>query len=85
MEPVLKSEIFFFISSVAVILFTVVFIIFGFYLIKIMRNFSHISDKLKKGVDNASASLEEVGENIKESKLFSFIFGSQKKNKKSRN
>lgn len=85
MEPILKSEIFFFISSVAVILFTVVFLIFGFYLIKIMRNFSNISDKLKKGVDNASASLEEVGENIKESKIFSFIFGNQKKNKKSRN
>lgn len=82
MEPILKSEIFFFISSIAVVLFTIIFIILGFYMIKIMKNFSDISDKLKKTVDNASASLEEVGENIKESPLFSFIFGKKKKRSK---
>jgi hypothetical protein len=61
---------------------TVVFIIIGFYLIKIMRNFSHISDRLKETVDGATSSLEEVGENIKESTLFKFFFGGKKKNKK---
>jgi uncharacterized protein YoxC len=82
MDSILKSEIFFFISSISVILMTVVFIVAGFYLIKIMRNFSHISETLKKTVDGAASSLEEVGDNIKESLLFKFFFGKNKKNKK---
>ena len=82
MESILKSEIFFFISSISVILITIIFVIVGFYLIKIMRNFSHISERLKETVDGAASSLEEVGDNIKESSIFRFFFGKKKKNKK---
>ncbi|MCX6754063.1 MAG: DUF948 domain-containing protein [Candidatus Nomurabacteria bacterium] len=82
MESILKSEIFFFISSISVILITIIFVIVGFYLIKIMRNFSHISERLKETVDGAYSSLEEVGDNIKESSVFRFFFGKKRKNKK---
>lgn len=82
METILKSEIFFFISSISVILITVIFVIFSFYLIKIMRNFSHISERLKQTVDGAASSLEEVGDNIKESPIFAFFFGKKRKGKK---
>ena len=82
MESILKSEIFFFISSISVILITVILTIVGIYLIKMMRNFSKISDRLKETVDGATSSLSEVGENIKESPLFSFLFGKKKKSKK---
>lgn len=78
----MKSEIFFFISSISVVLITGVFIIVGFYLIKIMGNFSHISDRLKKTVDGAATSLEEVGNDIKESLVFKFFFRNKKKSKK---
>lgn len=79
MGTILKSEIFFFISSISVVLITVIFVIVGFYLIRIMRNFSHISETLKKTVDGAASSLEEVGDNIKESTIFKFFFGKKKK------
>lgn len=82
MESILKSEIFFFISSISVVLITVIFVIVGFYLVRIMRNFSHISDRLKETVDGTASSLEEVGDNIKESTLFKFFFGKKKKSKK---
>ena len=82
MESILKSEIFFFISSISVVLITVIFIIIGFYLIKIMKNFSHISESLKNTVDGATSSLEEVGEHIKESPMFTFFFGKKRKSKK---
>lgn len=82
MESILKSEIFFFISSISVILITIIFVIVGFYLIKIMRNFSHISERLKETVDGAASSLEEVGDNIKESRLFKFFFGKKRKSNK---
>jgi len=82
MESILKSEIFFFISSISVVLITVIFVIVGFYLVKIMRNFSHISERLKETVDSTASSLEEVGNDIKESTLFKFFFGKKKKSKK---
>lgn len=82
MESVLKSDVFFFISSIAVVIFTVIFIIVGFYFIKMMRNFSQISERLKSTVEGATSSLEEVGENIKESPIFTFFFGKKKKSKK---
>ena len=79
MESILKSEIFFFISSISVVLITIILVIFGFYLIKTMRNFSQISEDLKKTVDGATSSLNEVGEHIKESSLFTFFFGRRRK------
>jgi len=82
MESILKSEIFFFISSISVVLITIILVIFGFYLIKTMRNFSQISERLKKTVDGATSSLDEVGDNIKESLLFRFFFGKKRKSKK---
>ena len=81
METILKSEIFFFISSISTVLLTVIFVIVGFYLIKIMKNFSHISEKLKETVDGAASSLEEVGDSIKDSRLFKFLFGNKRKSK----
>ena len=82
MESIFKSEIFFFISSISVILITVVFIVVGFYLIKTMRNFSKISEDLRKTVDGATSSLSEVGDNIKESPIFRFFFGKKRTHKK---
>ena len=81
METILKSEIFFFITSISVIIITVIFIIAGFYLIKIMRNLSNISDTLKRAVDNAESNIEEIGERVKESRVFNFIFGKKKAKK----
>jgi len=80
----LKSEIFFFISSISVVLITIILVIFGFYLIKTMRNFSQISEDLKKTVDGATSSLNEVGEHIKESSLFTFFFGRRRKKSNSK-
>jgi len=82
MESILKSDVFFFISSISVILLTVVFIIIGFYLIKTMRNFSKISEDLRKTVDGATSSLDEVGNHIKESPIFEFFFGKKRKSRK---
>lgn len=83
MELILKSEIFFFISSISVILITIIFVIVGFYLIKTMKNFSDISESIKNTVDGATSSLAEVGYNIKESPIFKFFFGKKRKKKNS--
>jgi len=47
-----------------------------------MKNFSHISETLKNTVDGAASSLEEVGNDLKESTIFKFFFGSKRKKSK---
>lgn len=85
MESFAKSDIFFMITSVSVVLFTFVFLIVGFYIIKIVRNASEISKTLKNTVNRIDGDFEEMGRNIKDSSLFSFLFGSKRKSSKSRN
>jgi len=81
MEPILKSEIFFFIASIATVAFTVVFIIFGFYLIRTMKNFSEISEKLKDTVNSTEKELRDMSIHVRESPIFNFIFGKRKNRK----
>jgi len=81
MQSILKSDIFFFIASIGFTLWTIVFVIIGIYLIKIMKNFSDISEKLKDDVDSARAELKEISEHVRESVIFRLIFGRPKKKK----
>ncbi len=84
MESIVQLDIFFFITSISVIIFTVFFIIIGFHLVKIMKNFSHISEVLKDTVDDANSEIRDIGEHIRESTIFRFIFGRKKTKKTSK-
>ncbi len=53
MQPILKSEIFFFISSVSTIIITILLVIVLIYLILILR-------KIKNTLDHAETKLENV-------------------------
>jgi hypothetical protein len=46
-----------------------------------MKNFSHISDTLRKAVDNTDQELRDMSEHVRESPIFTFIFGKRKKEK----
>jgi len=81
MESLLKSDIFFVISSIATIIITLVILIAGIYFIKIMRNFYKISSQLKKFTDNAEKGMEEIAEQVRQSPIFTFIFGKKKTKK----
>ncbi len=83
METLIKADIFFFITSIAVIVLLVISIFAGYYLVQILRNFRDISNKLKKAVDLAEDDMESIHDKIVGSWLFNLIF--HKKNKKSKN
>ncbi len=53
MEPILKSDIFFFIASVSTVVLTILLIVVLVYIILILR-------KLKNTLDNAGTKLETV-------------------------
>lgn len=83
MESILKSDIFFFITSISVIVLTLGFLVALFYFIKILRNFYKISTILKNYTENTENELRDMGSHIRQSKLFTFLFGKEKVKKES--
>lgn len=83
MESLVHADIFFLVTTMAVIICTAFFVVIGVYIVKIVRNFSHISETLKKGVDTAGEELGEMSEHVRESPIFTFMFGKKKKKKRS--
>ena len=81
MDSILKSDIFFFITSISVIVISSFVLVAIFYLIRILRNFYKISKILRRYAETTEAGLRDLVEEIRKSPLFTFIFG-KPKNKK---
>ena len=81
MEPLLKSDIFFFITSISVVVVTGFVLVALFYFIKILRNFYKISRVLRRYTEATETELKNLGEHIRQSPLFTFIFGKEKNKK----
>ena len=65
MDIVLQTNIFFYITSIAVIVVTVLLVVALFYLIAIIRNVKEISDRLRKGTEILSEDIGEFRDNVK--------------------
>lgn len=78
LESFIKADIFFVVTTIAVIFVALFFVIALFYFIKLIRNFYKISKVLRKCAEDADGSLRELGEQIRQSPLFIFLFGKEK-------
>ena len=78
MESILKADIFFFITSVSVVVFTLFLLVALFYFIKILRNFYKISSILRTYAEDTESELREMGDHIRQSRIFTFLFGKEK-------
>ncbi len=84
MDTLVKADVFFFISAIATVILTLLFIVALYYLIRILKDFSEISDTLKKGVDKASGHLDDLVDMLMNNPLFRFFFGKKKARKNSK-
>jgi len=75
MDTLVKADIFFFISAIATVVLSILFIVALYYLIRILKDFSDISDTLKRGVDKASGHLDDLVYMLMNNPLFRFFFG----------
>lgn len=82
MDTLIHADIFFFITSVAVVVLTILLVIAFVYFIQILVNFRDISKILKNGVNNASEKMEELLENLVDNPVFRFILGVRNSKKK---
>lgn len=75
MDSILQADIFFFITSIAVVVLTVVLTVVGIYLIQAFRNFRDVSVIVKRGAQHAEENIEEVYHELEDSVIFRLIFG----------
>ncbi len=87
MNDFLKQDIFFFVTTIAVVLISIVFLVVLVYLAKILKDIKYISKKAKTEADLITEDLSELRQNIKEKGMaakhfFSFFSNLYKKHKK---
>lgn len=82
METLVKADIFFFVTTIAVIILTIFLSICFYYLAGALRNLRDITQTLKEGVDRAEERVEEFIERIEDNAVFRFIFGNRRTTKK---
>lgn len=66
MEDVLKADIFFFITAVAVVILSVLGVIIGVYLVRILREVEYIARVAHREVDQVAEDIEDISEDIKD-------------------
>ena len=65
METLMKADIFFFITTVAVIAVTICLVYAGYYLIRILRNVEEISEEVKQESQLMREDLGDLRTNIR--------------------
>lgn len=85
MNDFLKQDIFFFVTTIAVVILTILLAILIIYIIKISKDVKYISHKAKSEADLISKDLSDLRENVKEKgaklKYFLSFFNNLRKKK----
>ncbi len=66
MDTLAKSDMFFFITSIAVVLFTIVTALLGVYLFGIVSDIKQITKRLKEETDEVMDDLKAARESLKD-------------------
>lgn len=69
-----QSNIFFLITSIFVVVLTILSAVGGFYIVRILRNLSRLTDKMKNVADDTEEELRDFLARIRESRIFNFLF-----------
>ena len=92
MENIIHADIFFFITSIAVVVFTIGAVIVAVYVIRILKDMKHISKKVSEEGDKIIGDVEYLREAAKAEGMkiknvadfFSGIFSRRKKREKAK-
>ncbi|MFZ2049240.1 MAG: hypothetical protein WAV25_03020 [Minisyncoccia bacterium] len=84
MDTLLQSQIFFFISSVGFVLLWILLAVFLYYLIRTTRTLSRIMEKVERDIETIGDTTKELIEEMQDSTVFRFLFGSKRKRRKSK-
>lgn len=65
MDPFYKQDIFFFITTIAVVLLSLILIVVGIFVIKILNDIRYISKKARAEADLISDDLRDLRQEVK--------------------
>lgn len=82
MDTQAQTQVFFFISSVGFVVLWIFVAIFLFYLIRATNTLSKILEKAEKDINDIGETTKEIIEEIRDNKIFNFLFGKRKKSRK---
>lgn len=82
MNTLIQADIFFFVTTIAVIIFTILASVAMYYLIGALKNFKKITKNLEHRIDQVSDQIGDEAEYLKnrlhESFIFNLIFAKKK-------
>ena len=84
MDTFMKADIFFFVATIAVALFTLVVIVIGVYVARFMRTCNRIARNVEERADEIGEDVEEMIDDVRESFLFRLMFPKAKKRSKNK-
>ncbi len=79
MTEIMKSEIFFFIASIGFTIVAIAIIILIIYLIKAVRSFNALVDRMENEIDNLGDTAIDLVDDIRSSFIYKMIFNPKKK------
>ncbi|MEK7564445.1 MAG: DUF948 domain-containing protein [Patescibacteria group bacterium] len=82
MDQFSQMHIFFLISSVGFVILFILIAVLLFYLNRAAGTFSRILDKIEKDIDHIGDTTKELLEDVRNSMVFSFLFGGKKRRRK---
>ncbi len=64
MNTLMRADLFFFITSIAVVILTIVLCIIGYYVVLIVRDAKYITGRLREATDELSDKIEEMKDEL---------------------
>ncbi len=74
MDTLIHADIFFFVATIATVIFTILISIALYYLISILKSVKQATDAIRDKVEVVNENLEAIRKKIVESFIFNFIF-----------
>lgn len=82
MDTIVHADIFFFVTTIAVIICVILVSVMLFYLIGILRDVKKTTATINHKIEEAEEDIDNLKQKIAESAVFNFIFAKKKKRKR---
>lgn len=83
MDTLMKADIFFFVTTIAVVFVSIFLMVLFYYMIVAVRRLRALTDMVEKNITSANEHVQEIATQIKESFIFNLLFPKRRKRKKS--
>lgn len=85
MDTLIKADIFFFITSIAVVLVTLIIAYVAYKIMRALSEIERLAQTLGENIENASEDVRDLVLDMRDSFLYRMLFQKRRRNKKNNN